>query len=79
MASIHKTKQRVKRHLAAADDALKRAGDGLDAPDHLGFTDEYIERQLLIAVEACNMGLARIRDFKAQEPADPVEDAYQEG
>lgn len=66
MGMAAKTKLRVRRHLRSALDALQRANDGLDVPDHAFAEDQYVRQQLLVAVSACQMAADRVRDYQTE-------------
>jgi len=75
---IVKNRERMRRHLKAATDALDRAEDGLDVPDHCVQEDAYFLQQLAIATEALAMARHRMLDLKTVL-AEQEENAFPEG
>jgi hypothetical protein len=64
MSLISKNRVRMERHLRSAADAIRRACDGLNVPDHCVQEDAYFLQQLLVAEESIRMARDRMLDLQ---------------
>jgi hypothetical protein len=74
MSLFTKNRNRMRRHLSSAGEAMRRADDGLDMPEHSVQEDAYVLQQLAVAEEAIRMARDVMLNLQ-QALADAIPDA----